>query len=234
MKKLHILFTLTSIEVLLVIIERLSFTGKILLQPYNFLRLHEVIQMSVLILISVILPFLILKEVSNNFELMKSKKGLWLGLSFIIGVYFYATGNGAHEIASYFFNTFCNPKHFISTPCKSMFFNDYYFGNILYFIGALLMNIPLILFEIMKPRQKLHQKDIILISINAILYAFAIFAYAAFDLVWLGFIWSFVQTISIYCIIFFSKRKYSQLPVTLYLAITFTIATIASLLVRLR
>src|SRR5438045_629752 len=100
MKRLHILFTVTSIEVLLVIIERLSFTTKIILQPDSFLRLHEVVQMSVLILISVILPFLLLKEVTDNFALLKTKNSLWITLAFVIGVYFYATGNGAHEIAS--------------------------------------------------------------------------------------------------------------------------------------
>lgn len=103
--------------------------------------------MAVLILLTVIIPFLILNEVTNNFQSMRGKYGLIMGLLFITGVYFYATGNGVHELASFFFNTYCGTKNVSEEVCEGMFFNDYYFGNILYFIGAFLMNAVLILFE---------------------------------------------------------------------------------------
>src|SRR3989338_5145983 len=153
MNRINILLTLTSINVLLVTIERFSFTTKILLQPYGFLRLHEIFQMTVLILITVIIPFLILKEVTNNFDLFKTKKGFWLAFTFLIGVYFYATGNGVHEVSSFNFNQFCDTKNFQGNLCGSMFFNDYYTGNILYFVGGILMYLSLLLFEQRNPNK---------------------------------------------------------------------------------
>src|SRR5579859_1640300 len=105
MKRLNVLLTLSSFVVLLVTIERFSFTTNVVLQPYNFLRLHEVIQTTVIILATVLILFFLFKEVSQNFTLLQSKKGTVLGLLFITGIYFYATGNGMHELASYLFNT---------------------------------------------------------------------------------------------------------------------------------
>src|SRR5260221_14480002 len=118
--------------------------------------------MSFIILATVVLPFFLLKELSKNFDLLKSKKGTLLALMFMIGIYFYSTGNGVHEVASYLFNTFCNTKHITNIPCGSMFFNDYYFGNILYFIGGLLFTIPLILFERMNPDKIFTKNDFII------------------------------------------------------------------------
>lgn len=79
MNSLNRIFTLSSLSVILVTVERLSPTTNILLQPANFLRLHEVVQMSVLILLTVIVPFLLLKEMAQNFEIIKLRKGFLLG-----------------------------------------------------------------------------------------------------------------------------------------------------------
>src|SRR5258706_15442346 len=112
MKRLHLLLSLSSLNVILVTIERFSPTTKILLQPYGFLRLHEVVQMTTLILLTVIIPVLIFKEVSQN-------KINWKLLSvFIVGIYFYATGNGLHEVSSFNFNSFCNVKAFANNLCQ--------------------------------------------------------------------------------------------------------------------
>lgn len=232
MKRLHLLLTLTSVSVLLVTIERFSFTTQIILQPYSYLRLHEVVQMAFIILITVLIPFFILKEVSHNFELLKSRWGTLLGAIFITGVYFYATGNGAHEIASYAFNTFCDTKNFTSTLCGSLFFNDYYFGNIVYFIGAALMVIPLILFEREKPRNKVENRDAVLLVINALVYAFAIIAYAAFDRVLVGLVYSVAMMVIIDVLLLTAKKPWRQLPFTTYSAIIYTLGTLVSLMIR--
>lgn len=232
MRRLHLLFTLTSLSVLLVTLERFSFTTNVLLQPYSFLRLHEVIQMTILIFITVLIPFFILKEVSHNFELMRTRKGTLLATLFIAGVYFYATGNGAHEIASYLFNSFCDVKRFTSTLCGSMFFNEYYFGNILFFFGAALMTIPLILLERSKPKNKAENRDVGLIVINAIVYAIAITAYAAFDRVLVGIVYSLAMTIIIDILLLTARKSWRQLPFTTYSAICYTLGTIVALFIR--
>lgn len=234
MHRLNLLFTLSSLNVLLVTAERFSFTTKILLSPYSFLRLHEVFQIIVLILFTVIIPFLILKEVTDNFDLLKTKIGAILGLIFVIGVYFYATGNGVHELGSFLFNQYCDPKNVVGAMCNGLFFNDYYFGNILYFIGAIFMNIVFLFFEKMRPNKTFTKEDTLPLVINGVIYSFAIFAYAAFDRVLVGLVYSLIMTLIVGVFYVFNKKNYLQKPVTTYMAITHTLGTLASLIVRFR
>lgn len=234
MNRLNFLFTLTSLNVLLVTVERFSFTTKILLQPYSFLRLHEVFQISVLILFTVVIPFLILREVTGNFDLLKTRKGAIAAVIFIIGVYFYATGNGVHELGSFLFNQYCDVKNVTGEMCGGIFFNDYYVGNILYFIGAILMNTVLLIFEKDKPNKTFTKKDSIPLIINGIIYSFAIFAYAAFDRVLVGLIYSVMMLLIVALFYILNKKNYLQKPVTTYFVITYTLGTIASLIVRFR
>ncbi|HSX40556.1 MAG TPA: hypothetical protein VLF68_02990 [Candidatus Saccharimonadales bacterium] len=232
MKRLNLLLTLTSLTVLLVTVERFSPTTKIILQPYSFLRLHEVVQMLVIILLSLLIPFFILKHLSNNFESLKTKRGTMLAALFIIGIYLNATGNGVHEVASFLFNNFCDTKVVAGGFCGSAFFNDYYFGNIVYFIGAILFTVPLILFERSNPEKSFRRNDWIVLEINAIVYALTIFAYAGFDRVLVGLWYSIIATIIILFLLFTSKQKFKYLPFTVYSAIVYILGTAASLLVR--
>jgi hypothetical protein len=233
MKRLHILFSLTSLVVLLVTIERFSITTRILLQPYNFLRLHELVQITVLILATVLIPFFLLKEVSHDFETLRSRRGLWLAVLFLIGVYFYATGNGIHELGSFLLNQYCDPKHVQTVVCGSFFVNDYYVGNISYFVGALAMNLSLVLLEVLKPRNFLTRKDFLYLIPNVLLYAFTIVAYAGFDLVVVGLVYALVATLAIDLTLLLNRRRIALLPVTVYLALTYTLGTAVALIVRL-
>lgn len=233
MNKLNWLFTLTSISVLLVTIERFSPTTKILLQPYNFLRFHELLQMTTLILLTVVIPALILKEITDNFETLKSKNGATLFVAFIVGVYFYATGNGLHEVASFTFNNFCNVKNFVGDLCGGLFFNDYYTGNILYFIGAFFMNLSLLLLERQKQTQTFSNRDLTILLVNGLIYSLAIFAYSGFDRVLVGLVYSAIVAVIADALLLTSKLKYKNQPVAVYTAVTYTLGTVAALLVRI-
>jgi len=233
MKRLHILFSLTSLSVVLVTIERFSFTTKVLLQPYSFLRLHEIIQILVLILATVIIPFFLFKAVTNDFSLLKtSRKNLFLGVSFIAGIYFYASGNAFHELASFLLNQYCDVDKVSGGLCESLFFNDYYTGNILYFIGAFLITVPLILLEIAQPRHIMVKRDFWLLVPNCLIYALAIIAYAAFDRVLVGLVYTVVTTLVIVAILFVQRKKFLQLPVTNYMAVTYVVGMIVACVVR--
>src|SRR5689334_14643086 len=105
MHRLNWLFTFSSINVLLVTIERFSFTTHVLLPPYNFLRLHEVLQIGTLILFTVLIPLFLLREVTQQWAALQMRDGMLCLTIFVIGLYFYATGNGVHELASFQFNT---------------------------------------------------------------------------------------------------------------------------------
>ncbi len=233
MKNLHIFLILSSLNVLLVTMERFSFTTKIVLQPYDFLRLHEGIQMTIIILITMILPFFMMKTISNNFKTISTKKETTTLLIFIIGVYFYATGNGAHEIASYIFNTFCDTKTIPSSGmCASAFFNDYYFGNILYFAGGLLMYFALMMFERTHNLFLMNRKDMWGIVSNAMVLAIAIFAYAAFDPVLVGVVYSIAMMVMAWIFLYTSGRDFRRMPLTFYTTVAYSIGSILSLAFR--
>lgn len=232
MNRLNWLFTLSSLSVVLVTIERFSFTTRILLQPFNFLRLHELVQMSLLILLTAVIPFLIVREITKSFQSLKNRKAFSLFLLFIIGIYFYATGNGVHEISSFNFNNFCDAKSFSGDKCGGFFFNDYYTGNIFYFIGAILMVGSTMLLEKINPNKNYKKKDLIITIINAIIYAFAIFAYAAFDVVLVGLVYSIIITLFAGSLFLKVRKKFLEYPVIFYTFFTYFLGTITALLFR--
>ncbi len=232
MHKLNILFTLSSLSVILVTIERFSFTTKVLLQPYNFLRLHEVIQMTLFILLTVLIPFFILYVISDSFSLFSKKKYVWLPTLFLIGIYFYSTGNGVHEMASYTLNQYCNVKALSGIFCNGQFFNDYYTGNIFYFAGGIFMVLALLFTEKVFPNKTYSKSDIAITIINAVVYAFAIFAYSAFDPVLVGLIYSLIIMVVADVLWFVYRKKYLAYPVIFYTALTYSVGTVAALLVR--
>ncbi len=192
MKRLHLLLSLNSLAVVLVSLERFSFTTRVLLQPYQFLRLHEALQIGVLILATVLIPFFLFREVTGNFSLLAKDKrrGMVLGSVFLAGIYFYASGNAFHELASFLFNQYCDVTSVSGQLCASLFFNDYYTGNVLYFIGAFLFTLALILLEVVQPRLLMTKRDLWLLVPNSLIYALAIVAYAGFDRVLVGLVYS--------------------------------------------
>jgi|SRR5947209_1688774 len=234
MKRLHILFSLNSLAVVLISIERFSFTTRILLQPYQFLRLHEALQIVVLILATVLIPFFLFQEVTAHFSLLAKdkKRGMFLGSVFIAGIYFYASGNAFHELASFLLNQYCDVARVSGQLCGSLFFNDYYTGNILYFIGAFLFTLALILLEIVQPRILMTKRDLWLLVPNSLIYALAIVAYAGFDRVLVGLVYSLITTLVVVAILLIHRRELRFLPVTSYTALTYVIGTLVACLVR--
>lgn len=234
MRRLHLLFSLNSLVVVLVSIERFSFTTHVLLQPYQFLRLHEVIQIAVLILATFIIPCFLFKEVTSDFStLTKGKKSnLFLGVVFIIGLYFYASGNAFHELASFLFNQYCDVNRVSGQLCGSLFFNDYYTGNVLYFIGAFLFTLALLLLEIAQPHIVMTKRDMWLLVPNCLIYALAIVAYAGFDRVLVGLVYSLLTTLVVVGILFMHRKEVLRLPLTDYTALTYVVGTLVACLIR--
>lgn len=233
MNRLNVLLTLSSLDVLLVTIERFSFTTQILLQPYSFLRLHEVLQMAILILFTVLIPTFVLREVAHTFETLKSRAGMTLLVCFVAGVYFYATGNGIHELASFQLNTFClDATANASVMCQGMFFNDFYFGNGVYFLGAFLMNTSLIVLEGMRPFAPVSRRDMIIATVNALVYSLAIIAYAAFDVVAVGLVFTVVSMLTIDFLLWRSRHPMNIRPFTYYAAVAYTVGGILGIVLR--
>lgn len=234
MKRFHILFSLNSLAVILVSIERFSFTTHILLRPYQFLRLHEAAQITMLILATAIIPFLLLKEVTGSFSLLTKgkKRSLFFGVLFIAGIYFYASGNAFHELASFMLNQYCSVSAISGSLCQGLFFNDYYTGNVLYFVGAFLFTIALILLEVSQPRLEMTRRDLWLLLPNCLIYALAIVAYAGFDRVLVGLAYSLFTTVVVVAILLRNRKEVRHLPFTDYTVLTYLIGTLVACLVR--
>ena len=244
MSKINLLLTLLSLDALLVILERISPTTRIILQPYSYMRVHEVFQMSVVIAISIVISFLLLKVISNNFAALRTKSGTILGTIFMLGIYFTATGNGLHEVASFLYNTFCNIKATGTGICGASFFDDYYFGNIVYFVGLLFSNLALILLELRSPLSKSDTKQTIISIANGVLYALTLFAYAAFDRVLVGLWFVTIMAVLVVFVVIvnnLAKRDLASLgkrltltPFTLYSLTAYCLSTILTAIIRFK
>jgi hypothetical protein len=232
-KRLNLLLSLSSLNLLLITAERFSFTTRVLLRPDNFLRLHELIQMSVLILISVLIPCFILYTLTSELATLRQRRGKVLTVIFLAGMYFYATGNGVHETSSFLWNEYCPQNNLDSPLCKSMYFNDYYTGNILYFIGAFMTTVTLVALEKMLPNPTFTRGDYALLSINSFLYTFAIIAYAAFDRVAVGLVYVLITTVVVDGLLFLPRTAYARFPFSIYTAMAYTAGTVLSLIIRL-
>ncbi len=234
MNKLNWIFTLSSVNVLLITIERFSPTTKILVGPSSSIRLHELIQGPIFLTISVILSFMVLYELTNNFSTLKNRLMLIWGIIFIAGVYLYGMGEGWHEVASFTFNHYCNIRSFSGNLCGGLFFNDYYTGNILFFIGGIAMNTALIYFQLKQKLNTFDRKNLTILLLNSLVYAFTFFAYAGFDRVLIG-LYSTIILMIIADFAFLKIRKnFRDYPYITYSAFGYTLATLASIIVRIK
>jgi hypothetical protein len=234
MSRLNVLFSLTSVSVVLVTVERFSFTQRVLLAPHDFLRLHELLQLTVIILLTVAIPALVLREVSQNFMALRSTAGAWLFMAFIAGVYYYATGNGLHEMASFALSASCDPDHVTGEFCGGLFFNDFYTGNIMYFVGAFLMTASILVLERRHPAgEPLGRGGLAVLAVNAVVFALTVLAYAGFDRVLVGLAYSGAVTLFVLGCFLPIRRRYREHPFTTYTTIAYVLGTIASIAVRI-
>ncbi|WP_433559708.1 hypothetical protein ACQPWY_16590 [Pseudonocardia xinjiangensis] len=234
MNRINWLFTATSLSVVLVSVERFSFTTRILLPPFDFLRLHELVQMAAIILVTVVIPALLFREVSGNFSALSARGGAAVFLVFVVGVYYYSTGNGVHELASFTFNTYCDTATVSGNLCGGLFINDFYTGNILFFVGGLLMNVALLVLERRNPHSPVVGGAFVVLLINAVVYAVTVVAYAGFDRVVVGLVYSVVQCVVALAFLLSVRSRYRQFPLITYLAVAYTLGAVASAVVRLR
>lgn len=230
MNRLNLLFTTYSLIALVIIVERLLPSP--VLQPFNFIRLHELNQTVVFLTLTVILSFFYLKILTNDFQTLNKGKNSFMALLLLVGTYLYGAGEGWHEVASFTLNTYCDPKNLVGNLCHGLFINDYFAGNIIFFIGSALATIALLYLATTLAMKPFNRKGMVILLANSLVYAFTWFAYAAFDQVSVGLFFSaFLMVISL---VFLAKVKYRvrEFPFITYSAIAYSLATLASAYVR--
>lgn len=230
MNAYNILFSIYSLTALVIIIERLFPSP--LLPPFNFIRLHEINQTVIFITITVAISFFYLRILTQQFKTLTKKRDFLLALCFVIGIYLYGAGEGWHEVASFTLNTYCDVHALSGNLCNGLFINDYYAGNIIFFIGGLLVTVPLLLLASYYPEKAFSKKEMAILIANSLVFAFTWFAYAAFDKVLVGL---FFSAVLLFISGFFFLRihgKYSRYPFITYSFIAYLTATVAALIVR--
>ena len=234
MKRINTIVTLYTLTALVIIIERLSPATQILLQPYNFIRLHEINQTVIFLPITVILSFFVLKSVTDNFQTLNRRLNTVLGVVFLCGAYLYGAGEGWHEVASFTLNTYCDTRNLAGDLCQGLFINDYYAGNLIFFVGGVMMNAVLLALATQQRMERFNNKDMAILLVNSLVYAFTWFAYAAFDVVLLGLY--FAALLAVISIVAFIKVNWNirEYPYIMYSVVAYILATIATIIYRTR
>lgn len=214
----------------MIIIERLIPSP--LLQPYDFIRLHEINQTVIFLTIVVALSFFYLQIFTNNFQTLKNKRDFILALCFFIGAYLYGAGEGWHEVASFTLNQYCDLKNLADNLCHGLFINDYYTGNIIFFVGGVMMNITLLTLASYYPMKRFGNKDMVILFINSIVFAFTWFAYSAFDKVLVGLFFSTILMIISLYYAWKIKNKFREYPFIAYSVLAYTLASVGAGIVR--
>jgi hypothetical protein len=155
MNRLNAAFTVTSALVLLVTIECFSFTASILLQPFSFIRLHELVQGPILLTLFLVVSTFVLRELSHDFNTLRYS----LLALFVVGAYLYGLGEGWHEVTSFTLNQHCDVQNTSGDLCGGLFINDDYTGNILFFIGGTGMAAALMILERLNPSSAWDNRD---------------------------------------------------------------------------
>jgi len=233
MKRLNTIFTINSFIVLIIIIERLSPTGKIFLQPFSFISLHQLNQSVIFLTAFIILSVFLLKELTNNFRSLHEKNNTFLLILFIAGAYLFGTGEGWHEVSNFMLHNDCHANNLVNNLCGGLFINSLFAGNIIFFVGGLLMNISLMAFAAKQPMKNFTNKDLVIVLLNSFVYALTWFAYAAFDKVLIGLFFSTLLAVISLGFLFFVKRAFKKYPYITYSAFAYSLATVATVLVRL-
>lgn len=234
MKRINIIVSLYTLTALVIIIERLLPITRVLLQPYDFIRLHEINQTVIFLPITVILSFFVLQSVTDTFRTLNGKLNTVLAIVFVCGAYLYGAGEGWHEVASFTLNTYCENQNLPGNLCQGLFINDYYAGNLIFFVGGVMMNAVLLVLATQQKMDRFNNKDMAILFVNSLVYAFTWFAYAAFDVVLLGLY--FAALLAVISIVTWVKvkRNIREYPYITYSVVAYTLATIATIIYRAR
>ncbi|HXF62893.1 MAG TPA: hypothetical protein VNK95_14815, partial [Caldilineaceae bacterium] len=179
--RIHGLLTVQTIVVVLLTINRLSSLTLGYVAANGFLRwvdFHNLLTLPLISLVSLVL-------LKNHLEQLAAAAGVrvraWLGLVFVLGVYLYGAGYGAHEVTNYLHTRFC-----ASGPaddlCAIVIFNDDSFSHWVWFAGFVLLNGALLLLQADAPLARpLGWGDVAWLALNGLFIAAGIFANLAFE-----------------------------------------------------
>jgi len=179
--RLHLLLTIQSVIILLLSVNRLSSLTLGYVAANEFLRWVDFNNMIILPLISLV-TFYALKTTLED----KQSGGTGaayhaVGLLFVIGIYLFGAGYGAHEVTNYLHTRFC-AQDTTSDLCRIVIFNDDEFSHWVWFGGFVLINLVLLLTQALFTYQGVWRgRDTGWLVVNGLFVALGIFANLAFE-----------------------------------------------------
>ncbi|MBI2641492.1 hypothetical protein HYW87_02750 [Candidatus Roizmanbacteria bacterium] len=184
-------------------------------------------------LMAIILYYLLRQQIIYESPFKKTALFVILNILLISGIYFFGAGSGDHEVTNYLHARFCEKPVLNKTLCDIVVYNDDEFSHYVYYLGFVLMNVALMLLEYHLPRKKATgSRDLLFIIPNSLFIALGIFANLAFEKIGID-LWIFasVMALALY-LLFFAKRKFSELPITFYFAVAYTVGVVGTFLYK--
>lgn len=234
MRQVHLILIGLSLTIVLLSINRLTGLTSGYLAPYEFLRWLDFNAMLPIPLVSVLLYYLLKREITYESASAKTSFYTVCVLLLITGIYFFGAGSGDHEVTNYLNSRFCEAGKIKTAICQIISFNDDIFSHYVYYAGFVSMNVALMLLEHIMPRKKKATKnDLLLIIPNSLFIALGIFANLAFEEATIDLIvFSSVMLLALYLLLL-AKRKLREVPVTFYFAASYTIGVVSTLLYKI-
>ena len=146
LKRVHQLLTVQSVVVILLSINRLTDLSLAYVARNEFLRWVDFNNMLVFPLISTVAFYLLKKEMEGESEKGNGHFHFALNLTFIVGIYLLAASYGDHEVTNYLHTRFCLQDS-SSDLCRIIIFNDDEFSHWIFFLGFVLMNSAIMLYN---------------------------------------------------------------------------------------
>ena len=233
MKKIH--WTLTGLSLIIVLLSLNRLTPFIAgyLQPYEFLRWVDFNAMLPIPLVSVVLYYLLQRQITYDSP-FRNNKYILLMVLFISGVYLFGAGSGEHEVTNYLNARFCKRGDVESTLCNIVGYNDDEYSHYVYYVGCILLNVSLIFIEFCMPRrQQASRRDIFIVLLNSLLISLGILANLAFEEIGLDLLFFGSVLLLALALLLFGKRRVYELPIIFYFAASYSPGVIGTVLYKL-
>ena len=234
MKKVHVLLTGLSLVIVILSVNRLGSFTQNRLEPHDFLRWLDLNAMLPIPIASIVLYYLLKKDVERAGEAARTRVLLALNVVFLVGVYLFGVSSGDHETTNYLHHRFCADRPVDADLCAVVTFHDDTFSHVLYYLGVIMYTLAMVTIEWRFPRRTAAtRRDRLLILLNAAVIAVGIFANLAFketalDMLAFGLVAAVANVL-----LWLTGRSWRQLPFTLYVAASFGTGLAATLLYKL-
>ncbi len=232
MKRIHLILTGLSLTIVFLSVNRLTSLTAGYLEPYEFLRWLDFNAMLPIPLLSIVLYYLLKREIVYESPFRKTAWYAVLSIVLIAGIYLFGAGSGDHEVTNYLNTRFCDRGNIESVVCNIIEYNDDFFSHYVYYAGFILINVALMLIEFNMPRKvKVSRRDLLFVLPNALFIALGIFANLAFEKIDLDLY--FFGSLMVLALYLLFRRKPKVMPVTFYFGTAYTVGVVATLFYKI-